>query len=67
MARPIHAGAGKVRQPYARRPAVVRRAERILIEGAGGGFDVYAGLPLALALWGAGVTVHLANLSLAAR
>ena len=35
----------------------------MLIAGAGGGFDVYAGLPLALALWGSGVEVHLANLS----
>ncbi|MEU6235801.1 DUF1152 domain-containing protein [Kitasatospora sp. NPDC047058] len=38
-------------------------AERILIAGAGGGFDVYAGLPLALALRAAGKEVHLANLS----
>ncbi|WP_327676475.1 DUF1152 domain-containing protein [Kitasatospora sp. NBC_00458] len=40
-------------------------AERILIAGAGGGFDVYAGLPLALALRAAGREVHLANLSFA--
>ncbi|MER7580992.1 DUF1152 domain-containing protein [Kitasatospora sp. NPDC097691] len=38
-------------------------AERILIAGAGGGFDVYAGLPIALALRAAGKEVHLANLS----
>ncbi|MEU3494992.1 DUF1152 domain-containing protein [Kitasatospora cineracea] len=38
-------------------------AERILIAGAGGGFDVYAGLPLALALRAAGREVHLANFS----
>jgi hypothetical protein len=38
-------------------------ADRILIAGAGGGFDVYAGLPLALALWHSGAQVHLANLS----
>ncbi|RKE18803.1 DUF1152 domain-containing protein [Streptomyces sp. TLI_171] len=38
-------------------------AERILIAGAGGGFDVYAGLPLALALQAAGREVHLANFS----
>ncbi|GAA2831895.1 DUF1152 domain-containing protein [Kitasatospora paracochleata] len=38
-------------------------AERILIAGAGGGFDVYAGLPIALALREAGKEVHLANLS----
>jgi hypothetical protein len=28
----------------------LRTAHRILIAGAGGGFDVYAGIPLALAL-----------------
>ncbi|MEV7781767.1 DUF1152 domain-containing protein [Kitasatospora sp. NPDC088351] len=38
-------------------------AERILIAGAGGGFDVYAGLPIALALRAAGKEVHLASLS----
>jgi len=38
-------------------------ADRILIAGAGGGFDVYAGLPIALALRSAGKDVHLANLS----
>ncbi|MFC8453002.1 DUF1152 domain-containing protein [Kitasatospora sp. NPDC057223] len=41
----------------------LRAADRILIAGAGGGFDVYAGLPLALALRAAGHEVHLANLS----
>jgi hypothetical protein len=34
-----------------------------LIAGAGGGFDVYAGLPLALALRRAGKQVFLANLT----
>jgi hypothetical protein len=38
-------------------------ARNVLIAGAGGGFDIYAGLPLALALRHAGVQVHLANLS----
>jgi hypothetical protein len=38
-------------------------ARNVLIAGAGGGFDVYAGLPLALALWSRGARVHLANLS----
>ncbi|MFJ8474721.1 DUF1152 domain-containing protein [Kitasatospora sp. NPDC094011] len=38
-------------------------AERILVAGAGGGLDVYAGLPIALALRAAGKEVHLANLS----
>lgn len=37
--------------------------ERILVAGAGGGFDVFAGLPLAHALWRRGQQVHLANLS----
>nr|WP_042189478.1 DUF1152 domain-containing protein [Kibdelosporangium sp. MJ126-NF4]CEL18711.1 FIG01133369: hypothetical protein [Kibdelosporangium sp. MJ126-NF4]CTQ96437.1 FIG01133369: hypothetical protein [Kibdelosporangium sp. MJ126-NF4] len=41
----------------------LRDARRVLIAGAGGGFDVYAGIPLALALRAAGKDVHLANLS----
>ncbi|MEU1184450.1 DUF1152 domain-containing protein [Streptomyces sp. NPDC005820] len=41
----------------------LREARRVLVAGAGGGFDVYAGLPLALALRSAGKEVHLANLS----
>lgn len=43
--------------------AALAPARRVLIAGAGGGFDVYAGLPLALSLWQSGVQVHLANLS----
>ncbi|MGW1273599.1 DUF1152 domain-containing protein, partial [Streptomyces sp. NPDC002491] len=43
----------------------LRDARRVLVAGAGGGFDVYAGLPLALALRTAGKDVHLANLSFA--
>jgi hypothetical protein len=42
----------------------LRDAERVLVAGAGGGFDVYAGLPIALSLLADGRTVHLANLSL---
>lgn len=38
-------------------------AERILVAGAGGGFDVYSGLPIALSLMHQGKEVHLANLS----
>jgi len=38
-------------------------AESVLIAGAGGGFDVFAGLPLALTLWQEGRRAHLANLS----
>ncbi|WP_308805721.1 DUF1152 domain-containing protein, partial [Acrocarpospora corrugata] len=41
----------------------LKRADRILVAGAGGGFDVFAGLPLAVALWEMGKQVHLANLS----
>ncbi|RVX47756.1 hypothetical protein EDD27_10705 [Nonomuraea polychroma] len=43
--------------------ARLEASERILVAGAGGGFDVYAGLPLALALRDQGKEVHLANLS----
>jgi hypothetical protein len=41
----------------------LERHERILIAGAGGGFDVYAGLPLYFALRAAGKDVSLANLT----
>ncbi|WP_138905022.1 DUF1152 domain-containing protein [Streptomyces albidochromogenes] len=41
-------------------------AERILVAGAGGGFDIYSGLPLALSLIHQGKEVHLANLSFSA-
>jgi hypothetical protein len=43
----------------------LRPARRVLVAGAGGGFDVFAGLPLALWLQGAGVEVHLGSLSIA--
>ncbi|MFG1805596.1 DUF1152 domain-containing protein [Streptomyces sp. NPDC049040] len=43
----------------------LRDARRVLVAGAGGGFDIYAGLPLALALREQGRQVHLANLSFA--
>ncbi len=43
--------------------ARLEAARRVLIAGAGGGFDVYAGLPLALALRRRGKEVHLANLT----
>jgi hypothetical protein len=43
--------------------AALAPARRVLLAGAGGGFDVYAALPLAVALWDGGVEVHLANLS----
>lgn len=40
-------------------------ARSVLIAGAGGGFDVYAGLPLALELIEQGKDIHLANWSFA--
>jgi hypothetical protein len=49
-----------------REPELFRRLQsshRVLVAGAGGGFDVYAGLPLALALMDAGKVVFLANLT----
>ncbi|MGW5341825.1 DUF1152 domain-containing protein [Streptomyces sp. NPDC004050] len=41
-------------------------AENVLVAGAGGGFDVYSGLPIALSLLHQGTRVHLANLSFSA-
>jgi hypothetical protein len=41
----------------------LRPARRVLLAGAGGGFDVYATLPLALALADAGVEVAFASLT----
>jgi hypothetical protein len=38
-------------------------AQTILLAGAGGGYDIFAGLPLYFALRAQGKTVHLANLS----
>ncbi len=38
-------------------------ANTILLAGAGGGYDIFGGLPLYFALRAAGKTVHLANLS----
>lgn len=42
---------------------LVADSQNILIAGAGGGYDVYAGLPLYFALCEQGKTVHLANYS----
>jgi hypothetical protein len=41
----------------------LRDARSVLVAGAGGGFDIYAGLSLAFALEAEGKDVHLANLS----
>ncbi|OPC83699.1 hypothetical protein B4N89_24620 [Embleya scabrispora] len=43
--------------------ARLRDARSVLIAGAGGGFDVFAGLPLGIALTDAGKRAHFANLS----
>lgn len=47
--------------------AALDGARRVLVAGAGGGFDVYAGLPLAVSLLDSGVDVQLANLPLIQR
>ena len=44
-------------------PLQLEGSQSILIAGMGGGFDVYAGLPLYLELEQRGFDVHLANLS----
>ena len=41
----------------------LQEADSILLAGAGGGFDIFAGLPLYFALLAQGKKVHLANLS----
>ncbi len=41
----------------------LEHSENILIAGAGGGFDIFAGLPLYFTLKDMGKTVHLANFS----
>jgi len=42
---------------------LLENAENILIAGAGGGFDIYAGLPIYFTLKDMGKKVHLANYS----
>lgn len=42
---------------------ILQNAQNILIAGAGGGFDIYSGVPLFVALKAQGKNVHLANLS----
>lgn len=41
----------------------LEKAQNILLAGAGGGFDIFSGLPLYFGLEAAGKQVHLANLS----
>lgn len=42
---------------------LLENSKNILIAGAGGGFDIYAGLPIYFALKALGKSVHLANYS----
>ena len=46
-----------------RLPESVESCQRILVAGAGGGFDIYAGLPIVHRLQSLGKQVFLANLS----
>jgi len=46
-----------------RLPANLEQSQRVLVAGAGGGFDVYAGLPIYERLRGLGKEVFLGNLS----
>src|SRR5689334_5921401 len=46
-----------------RLPSAIEKSQRILIAGAGGGFDVYAGLPIYERLRLLGKSVFLGNLS----
>jgi hypothetical protein len=46
-----------------RLPKALEESRRVLIAGAGGGFDIYAGLPLRARLRALGKEVFLANLS----
>lgn len=48
-----------------RLPQQLEESEHILVSGAGGGFDIYAGIPIYERLRALGKTVHLANLSFA--
>lgn len=42
---------------------LLANSQRVLIAGAGGGYDIFAGLPIYFTLREAGKTVHLANYS----
>jgi hypothetical protein len=46
-----------------RLPSALERSQRVLVAGAGGGFDVYAALPIYERLRSLGKQVFLANLS----
>src|ERR1700739_416440 len=46
-----------------RLPSAIENSQCVLVAGAGGGFDVYAGIPIYERLRSLGKTVFLANLS----
>lgn len=48
-------------------PSTIEKSPRVLVAGAGGGFDVYAGLPIYERLRVLGKSVFLANLSFVPR
>jgi hypothetical protein len=43
----------------------LEKSHNVLFAGCGGGFDVYAGVPLAQYLWARGKSVFFANFSFA--
>src|SRR5688500_16938675 len=55
-----HRGCGQLMIPFLQR---LDAARHVLIAGIGGGFDVYAGIPIATYLWAKGRSVVFANLS----
>jgi hypothetical protein len=58
-----HRFSGCVSMDELRLPSAIENSQRILVAGAGGGFDVYAGLPIYERLRHLGKKVFLANLS----
>jgi hypothetical protein len=41
----------------------LKQARSVLIAGAGGGYDIVCGVPIAMALWSQGIAVHFASFS----
>ncbi len=58
-----HESRGGALMDTLRLPAALEQSQRVLVAGAGGGFDVYAGLPIYERLRTLGKDVFLANLS----
>jgi hypothetical protein len=53
----------EIRMDEFRLPSALERSQRVLVSGAGGGFDVYTGLPIYARLRALGKRVFLGNLS----